>query len=252
MAASLIIDVAFLPDLARDLSTRTCVVVDVLRASSTIVTLVARGAREVVVTDTLSEARRLAQGGDYLLCGEEGGLPPPGFDYGNSPGQFSRLDLAGQRLVLCTSNGTRALVRAAAAPLVLVGALLNATSVMAAALARGHGRDILIVCAGEDYGTSFCLEDAYTAGVLVEAALRCCRRAALPLPQLSDAAQAARRLHKSFQGRAKAALRVSAHGQHLRRLGLGADVAFCAHKDRYSVVPALEPGPGGILRVVPG
>lgn len=245
------INVAFLPGLVRDLPDCICIVVDVLRASSAIVTMLARGAQEIVVATEMDEARRLAEQGDYLLCGEAGGLPPPGFDYGNSPTQFSRLDLGNKRAVLCTSNGTRALALAAKAPVVLVGSLLNATAVVAAAQECAQGRDLLVMCAGDDFGTSFSLEDVYCAGVLVELALRYYRRARSPLPELTDSAIAARRLYKSFHGRAKAALRMSSHGQDLRRLGLGADLAFCARVNRYPVAPVLKRGPEGVLRVVP-
>ena len=101
------LDVALTPNLLADFSGRVCIVVDVLRASSTIVTMLERGAEEVLLAPTIEGARGLHQElPRYLLCGEEGGVPPPGFDYGNSPSEFSAIDLKGQRVILRTSNGT--------------------------------------------------------------------------------------------------------------------------------------------------
>ena len=95
------LDVVPVPALLIDLSGQVCIVVDVLRASSTIVTMLERGAQEVLLAPTIEEARSLHQElPRYLLCGEEGGLPPSGFDYGNSPSEFSALDLKGQRAIL--------------------------------------------------------------------------------------------------------------------------------------------------------
>jgi len=116
------IDVALLPGQRFDPERSVCVVVDVLRASSSIVTLLERGATHVVAAKDTNEARQLHQRlPDHLLCGEEHGLPPEGFDYGNSPSEFSRLDLSGRPVILATSNGTRILAALADAPVLLVG-----------------------------------------------------------------------------------------------------------------------------------
>src|SRR5438067_8213769 len=113
------ISVAFVPALARQAEGSVCIVIDVLRASSTLVTMFDRGCRVVVVTPDVASARA-GIAGDRLLCGEQGGLPPDGFDYGNSPAEFDRLDLADREAVFCTSNGTVALCAVASAPVVLV------------------------------------------------------------------------------------------------------------------------------------
>src|SRR5438445_5589684 len=109
------IGVAILPGQRFNASVSVCVVIDVLRASSSIVTLLERGCEAVVVATDIEEARRLhGVLPDYLLCGEAEGLPPEGFDYGNSPVEFSRLELAGKSAVLATSNATRVLAALAA------------------------------------------------------------------------------------------------------------------------------------------
>ena len=129
------IDAALLPHQWFDQPHSVCVLVDVLRASSSIVTLFERGCTRVLAAANIEEARELGHRfPDHLLCGEKNGLPPEGFHYGNSPAEFSKLDLSGRSAVLATSNGTRVLAALAEAPTVLVGCLLNRTAVARAAV----------------------------------------------------------------------------------------------------------------------
>jgi 2-phosphosulfolactate phosphatase len=235
------LDVAFLPSLLREPERYVCVVVDVLRASSSLVMLLEQGVEGVLLAASIPEARRLArEHPQYLLCGERGGLPPSGFQYGNSPVEFAGLDLTGQRAILCTSNGTRALARAATAPLVLVGALLNASAVARAAAKAGaeRGLGVAVVCSGDEGGTAFSLEDALGAGAIVDAILGLGREA--PRPELSDAALAALTIYRAHQGQEQAALRASSHARDLEALGLGEDLSFCARRDAFASVPHLQ------------
>jgi len=168
------IEVALLPGQTTDVSRALCIVVDVLRASSSIVTLLEREAARVVAAPSIEDARSLkSQLVDHLLCGERDGLPPEGFDYGNSPAEFARADLAGRGVILATSNGTRILAALADGPVVLVGCLLNRTACArtALALARERGLDISVVCSAAYGGSSFVLEDAPGAGAIVDAAI---------------------------------------------------------------------------------
>jgi len=205
-----------------------CIVIDVLRASSTIVTVFERGCERVVCAANIAEARRLHERlPDHLLCGESGGLPPPGFDYGNSPAEFSRLDLAGKSVILATTNGTRVLATFADAPAVLVGCLLNRAAVAHAAVhIDGDLRaDIAIVAAGDADGS----EEDIAAGRAIAAAI---------------------------EGRAVATdtereVRESGHAQSLRRIGVGEDVDYCARLDLSTVVPVLHPDAGGLLVLRP-
>jgi 2-phosphosulfolactate phosphatase len=246
------LDVAFLPRLRRPQAT-VCLLIDVLRASSSAVTLFARGAEEVVVARTTTAARRIAtrEPGRYLLCGEVFGLAPRGFDYGNSAAEFADLDMRGRRIILSTTNGTKALDRLAASPVVLAGALLNASAAVAALLdeARSREADAVLVCAGLDGGTSFSLEDAFTAGALVENAIEQARRGPGDM-SLSDAAMAACRLYQSYQGDALACFHEAEHGRSLAGIGLGRDLEFCAQADRYDVVPRLRRDSSGRLSLI--
>ena len=245
------LDVAFLPSLLRNPDRCVCVVVDVLRASSSLVVLMERGATEVLPAGSVGEARRLARDRpQHLLCGERGGLPPRGFHYGNSPAEFAALELAGRRAILCTSNGTKTLARVAAAPLVLVGALLNASAAgrAAAESAAVQGLGIAVVCSGEEGGAAFALEDLVGAGAIVNAILSLGREApAQARLELSDAALAALTVYRAHQGQEQAALRASSHGRDLEALGFAEDLAFCARRDAFATVPHLRRGDDGRL-----
>jgi 2-phosphosulfolactate phosphatase len=222
------IDLA-LPGHPFDAGNSVCIVVDVLRASSTIVTLLERGCERVVAAADVAEARRLhARLPDHLLCGEAGGLPPAGFDYGNSPAEFSRLDLGGRSAILATTNGTRALAEVAHdAKAVLVGCLLNRTAVANAALrlADEPGADITIVCAGDEGSPG---EDLAGAHAIVAAA--CMLRPILDVP------------YEAIGGSTDFthAVRRSRHADTLQSIGLGEDVEYCVRLDVSDVVPVLR------------
>jgi len=243
------LDVAFLPRLLSDPQASVCVVIDALRASSSIVTLLAGGAQEIVVADSAAAARRIArqEPGRYVLAGEENGLALRGFDYGNSPSEFAALDVKGQRFILSTTNGTRALQQVATSPLVLVGGLVNAGAVMRTLLAEAGARrlDAALVCAGLSQGKRLSLEDAVAAGALVDTALKAARsRASLGL---TDGALIAHRLYRAYRGDALAAFRHSEHGRSLIALGFAHDLDFCAQADRFDAVPRLRREPSGRL-----
>lgn len=237
------IDVAFTPaqfDHARGIA----VVLDVLRATSSIAALLGRGAPAVYPVARIedAEACRDRLDGGALLCGEEGGLPPSGFDHGNSPWEFARLDLASPPppVVLATTNGTSALLAAAGAPVLFAGALLNAGAVVAAALreAMTRGLDVTLVCAGERCGAIFALEDAFAAGVIVARVLADAGRDGIEIER-SDAAEAALLIGRGFGWKADRAFRESEHGRELMALGFADDIAFCAQSDRFDVAPRL-------------
>lgn len=242
------IDVALLPGQRFDAERSVCVVVDVLRASSSIVTLLDRGAASVIAAADVQAARGLSEKlPGYVLCGEEGGLPPEGFAYGNSPSEFSRLDFSGRSVILATANGTRMLAALAGAPALFVGALLNRTAVAAAAvtIAKERGMDIAVVCSAAYGGSTFVMEDALGAGAIVDAAVR--------LPDPPEALDAARFARDAFvaAGDMGAAVRSAYHAKDLVAMGLGEDVAYCARLDASEVVPVVERGEDGVLVVRP-
>ncbi len=234
------VDVALVPGQAGAWEPRVCVMVDELRASSTLTTLLDLGCPGVLITAGLGAARRLARERGSLLAGERNGRTPRGFDANNSPTQLRDLGMAGHEVVLCTTNGTAVLSRLARMPTVLVGCLLNAHAVaeMALRLASRHHTGIGVVCAGQR--GRFVLDDAVAAGLIVEHVVAIAGRQGLEC-RLSDAARAAVRLRSSHQDDLTA-LRESASGRQLAGLGADADVEFCSRADASASVPVLRPG----------
>jgi 2-phosphosulfolactate phosphatase len=241
------IEVAFTPALLTDSHRKVAVVIDVLRATTSLATMFNRGLAEAIVVEEIAGARKLAaEHPGWLLCGEEHSLPPEGFDYGNSPSEFDQLDLKGKRAVLVTGNGTKALARAAGCPVVLAGALVNLRAVVTAAYREAAERelDIVLVCAGRNHARYFSLEDTFCAGAMVDLLMR----QEAERPRLWNDAAAAWRLYKSYRGSASAAFREADHGKSLVDLGLGRDLAFCAQRDTFDVVPRMQVD-SGLLRV---
>jgi 2-phosphosulfolactate phosphatase len=240
------IDVLFTPaefESAR-LEGAAAVVIDVLRASTTIVEALAAGASAVVPVVGVEEARALA-GPGTLVGGERGGLRCEGFDLGNSPGEYTAESVGGRRVVLCTSNGTRAIAAAAGAGAspVLVAGFVNLKAAVRAAGAAG--RDVVAICAGCE--GAFSLEDAACAGGVVAGLAY--RQG--PLATRSDAAVAAETLFRANREQLVRLLGHTAHGRRLVALGLGDDLAVCAELNRRAVVPRLAADPGGGRVLVP-
>jgi 2-phosphosulfolactate phosphatase len=232
------IDVALVPALARGGPDTVCVVIDELRASSTITTLLDRKCDRVLVAVELQAARRLARSCRALLVGERQGVKPKGFDFDNSPVTISRGRVSGRAVVLSTTNGTKILSRVADASAVLVGCLLNARACARAAVAMAQARDarIRIACAGRS--RRFAIEDAVAAGVLVERMVEAAAKKAGACT-LSEAARACVRLRQSYPD-LLTPLRESNAGRHLTEIGAGEDVSFCARLDVSTTVPVLR------------
>jgi len=212
-------EIALLPK--RDLSATTCVVFDVLRATSSMITALANGAEEIHPVRTLEEAFALQKEipGTHL-AGERAGERPDGFDYGNSPLEFR--DARGLKLIWTTTNGTLALKACEHADRVLVGALLNLVA-LHEELDWSEPERLLLVCAGTF--EEFALEDAYAAGVLI---------GEFPEAELTDAARAALATTKLYP-KAIDALRAARNGRALKQKGRDAEVEWCAKVSAYNV-----------------
>jgi 2-phosphosulfolactate phosphatase len=226
------VHVAFTP--AEATRVPTGIVVDVLRATSTIVQALDSGYREVYCCTEIDDARALKEElPDAVLGGEHGAEPIPGFDFGNSPRDF--LHPRAGALVLTTTNGTRAIVAAAAdCELILAGSLLNLDAVVGAA--RERGKDIEVVCAGVQ--GQFTPDDAYCAARIVER-LDCER---------SGAAEEAVRLASSFANAEEAFREARVSGETIDEH----DLLWCAQEDVCSVAPRFVALRGPAARLVAG
>ena len=226
-----------------DLEGRAALVVDVLRATTSVVAACAAGCRTVIPVPDEAAARRAAgrfSAGECLLAGERGGDPIVGFDLGNSPREFTAERVAGRAIVLTTTNGTHAMLTAGAAAAAAVAALTNAAA--AARWAMASGRDLTVLCSGER--GAFCLEDAVCAGFVVDALAR---EGAGDL-RLTDAALAARRLAESYAGRLQRLVEDASWARSLHRAGRAADFEVCLALSTQEQVPifkggAIVPGP---------
>ena len=210
----------------------TGIVVDVLRATSSIVQAIDAGYRRVFCCAEIDEARALrVEVPDAVLAGERWAGSIPGFELGNSPQDFA--EPRAETLILTTTNGTRAIVTAAAdCDLVLVGSLLNLDAVAAAASALGG--DVEIVCAG--VGGRFTLDDAYCAGRIAE----------LLDGERTDSAEAAVRIARSFAN-AEEGLRAS---RNPHEFVVEHDLAWCARENVTQAVPRLATMRGPAAEIV--
>jgi len=234
------IEVFFTPAEAAtvDLEGRVAVVIDTLRATSTIVEALANGARGVLPAPSLEEAIRVAQNigrSEVLLCGERRSLRVDGFDLGNSPLEFTEDRVGGRSLVMTTTNGTPAIVAGSAARRVLIASFLNLSA--AAEAVASDGGPVAVVCAGRE--RRFALEDAICAGALIRRVA-----AAAGLDEgggdWNDAARLAAEYARGMEGSLETVLRGTAAGRQLIEAGLEADIAYCATLDRHRIVPELR------------
>ena len=213
------------------------VVLDVLRATSTIVYALAAGVKAVIPCGEIDDARRIAAQsppGTVLLGGERHGLKISGFDLGNSPTDYTPPAVAGKTLIFTTTNGTRALIRARAARRVLVGAFLN-LGVVVRLLANETG-PVHIVCAGTDGQVT--LEDVLCAGAIAHGL----GSQGIETEASDDSTQLALNLFETC-GRdynsLVTTLRQSRGGRNLIDCSLGADIFTCAQQDKFEIVPEL-------------
>ena len=207
----------------------TVVVVDVIRATTTMVEALAHGARAIYPTASTEEAVRLATSlgrDDTLLCGERKGVKVEGFDLGNSPQEFSTDVVGGMRLVMSTTNGTGAVAKVQEADRVLVCAFTNLSAVADAVRGADH---LVVVCAGRT--GRFALDDALCAGHLL--------RRLGEGHDLNDAARAVTALAEVVTPDA-AFLRSTEAGAALAEIGLAEDLEVCGQVDRHAMVVEMR------------
>ena len=222
-------EIAWLP--ARDLSGTTCVVFDILRATSSVVTGLANGASEIWPVQTIEQARGArVEMPDIVLAGERNGDPIEGFDIGNNPLEYTAL--RGRRIATTTTNGTLALRACDAAKRVLVGAILNLDALRAEIAAD---EEVLLVCAGTF--ETLALEDVIAAGMLARL---------FPDASLSDAARTCVAVANSFSSPLEGLL-AARNGRVLADRGWKNQVEWCAEVSRFSTIGVME---GGVIRPI--
>lgn len=232
------LDVFFTPNQVKvpDTQGRLVIIVDVLRASTTVATALGNGAKTVIPLEgpdeVISRSKEFARS-QTLLAGEQKMHPISGFDLGNSPQAFTPEVVEGKTILITTTNGTRALLGVQGARDIVIASYVNFTAVLAMMkVAASSNTDIAIICAGEE--GSFTLEDAACAGRYVRAIPK---RAALAV---NDAAAASVLIEKKYGDNIAKVFKESTHGQALQSAGFGDDLAAAAEVDSYPVVPIWQ------------
>jgi len=222
--------------LEKGLKEKAAVVIDVLRATSTIVTALANGCREVIPVMEIEEAVNMAKNYDknaFLLAGERGNVAINGFHLSNSPLEFTRETVEGKTIIITTTNGTRAIRRAYEAEEVVIGCMLNARAV--AEHLCNQNKDVVILCAGTE--GKFSLDDVMTAGMI--AFDMCSRRNDI---ELDDLAFASKYMYEINKNDINAFLSNTYHYKRLKEAGFEDDIKYCLQNDVISIVPHYENG----------
>jgi 2-phosphosulfolactate phosphatase len=231
------IDVALLPNgVNHQLVTGSvAIVIDVLRASSTMLTALSNGAKQIVPVIEPEEAKNMARkfpAGESLLCGEREGDKIPGFDLGNSPLEFTEQSVKDKTLIMSTTNGTKACLSAQNAGVVYIGSFLNLTIV--ADTVKQTDKNILIITSGKE--GRFSLEDTVCAGAYVDKLNLDDRYA------ITDAARVAKILYTIYRSNIREMLGSCEHGLYLASLGYSQDLDYCAQIDKLLLIPKFTSG----------
>ena len=236
-------EVYFTPQQTDELSLRdkTVVVTDVLRASTSIITALSNGAKEVIPVTTVESAMKISgnlAGEVILLGGERNGKKIEGFNLGNSPTEYNEENVRNKSIIFSTTNGSQAMVKARFAREMAVLGFVNVSAVTG--FLRQTPRDFVVICSGRN--GMFSMEDAVCAGMLLH---RLADDESSGLTT-SDGAQAALALYKSYGKNILKMIRNTDHGKYLETIGFGNDLALCAGVDTVPVLPLLD---GNVIKL---
>ncbi len=233
-----LVPTALNPNLLLD---RAVIVIDVLRATSVIIHAMSQEALEIIPVISIEDAFKISKAfppGFILLGGESESKKIPGFDLGNSPREYIAERVKGKKLILKTTNGTKAFHLVSSGKEVLVASFFNIGAVARRCLEQG--RDLLIFPSGDE--GNFSLEDTICGGMLIELITREEKKHV----SLSDAAECARILYKKFEDHLLDAFHLSHHGKELIERGYEEDLAYCS---RINVIPLVPFFRDGVIKV---
>lgn len=218
-------------------SAKTVVVIDVLRATSVIVQAISQGVPEIIPVATVEEALEKARGvpdGSALLGGERGSRKIEGFDLGNSPREYLAERVKGKRVILTTTNGTKAFHSVSSGKEIIAGCFFNIGAIAKQCLDLKN--DLLIYPSGDEGRLS--LEDTVCGGMLIDRILAQAQMEVV----LTDASRSAYILYQRFKENLVEAFRLSTHGKDLIARGFEEDLVYCAQVDLTRVVPVFREG----------
>lgn len=214
---------------------RTVVIVDVLRACTTIAHALTSGCDRIIPVESVEAATNLTASLDKkvtLLGGEKEGRRIDGFNLGNSPLEYTPEIVKGKTIIMATTNGTKAMWKSQAAKEILVASFVNASAVVDHL--RKAGGSVTLVCAGKQ--GRFAMEDAACAGMLID------RLAEQDDVDLSDGATAARALYLMHKQSVEGLLRGCEHGRYLSSIGFDGDIEVCSKVDSLRILPVVKEG----------
>lgn len=237
------VDLYFTPNNVDEMMLRgkTAVMIDVLRASTSITAALANGAKEIIPVTTVESAVKISGnlfGDVILLGGERNGRMIEGFNLGNSPAEYSEERVKGKSIIFSSTNGSQAMVKGRYAREMLVGSFVN-ISMVVDYLSR-EKRDMTIVCAGKN--GAFSMEDTVCAGMLLQKLSAVVGDTLI----LTDAATAAVALFKTFGRSILKMIKNSEHGRYLAEIGFAEDLVICSNVDAIPILPLLV---GSVVRI---
>ncbi|WP_018127525.1 2-phosphosulfolactate phosphatase [Balneola vulgaris] len=219
-----------------DLRGKSAVIIDVLRAASSMVTALNNGARKIIPVGAMEDAVRIAQtmdAKDYLLCGEQNGNTIEGFHLGNSPLEYTKEVVADKTLIINTTNGTKAIKKASLANKIYVGCFLNQQSILEGL--KEHDDDVVLICSG--WQGKMSLEDTLFAGSVI---YEMCEG---KLPEnTKDGVKIAFSLYEKYKENLEQSIGTSDHAIRLKELVPDGDIPFVCQKNKFDVLPTMKDG----------
>lgn len=219
-----------------ELRSKAVVVIDVLRASSTIVTALHNGAKAVIPVADMGEASKIAQNVDsdnYLLCGEKDGVQIEGYNLGNSPLDYTRDVVGGKTLIFNTTNGTKAIKKSIGSAEIIIGSFLNVSAVVQTL--KKQEKDIVLVCAG--WKGRLAMEDTLLAGKIIHM-LHDSKLA----DESTDGVKIAFGIYDIYKNDLTGIIHQSNHAMRLKKLIGDDDINYCCKVDIFDLVPRLKEG----------
>lgn len=206
---------------------KNVVVIDVLRATSTINTILFSGAKSVMPVETLDECMKLRDQG-YIIMAERMGKKVEGFDFGNSPTKIEKSEFEGKDVGIATSNGTKAIVKTKGSHITLIGSFLNLSKIIE--YINNSNNDVLLVCSGWKGSTN--LEDTLCAGAIVAGLQN--------FEYDSDTVIIAKKLYEQSKGDILSLMQKSSHAKRLSGYDNVKDIEFCSQVDTQEILPFFD------------
>ncbi len=222
-------------------SNKNVVVIDVLRATSTMITALANGANSIIPTASVEEAIKIAKNLErttYLLCGERNTKIIDGFDLGNSPLEYTQEKVNGKKIILTSSNGTKTFEYLKHAKNVLIASTLNASSIIQKM--KSLDDEWILICSGRD--GHFDASDAIVAGLLLKLLSK-----QVDFIEYDDAGKVSLLLYENAHNNLLNYLRDTVHGKILISNGFEKDIEFISEIDKFSIVPGFVNNRIGLL-----